>query len=63
MLEMDSTFFKSGGKNTKVHVLLNERMQVLNIGLSGGNIHDSAVALDLLEGIDLTGKKVLADRA
>ena len=52
-----------GGKNTKVHVLLNERMHVLNVVLSGGHIHDSTVALDLLEGIDLACKKVLADRA
>lgn len=52
-----------GGKNTKIHVLLNERMHVLNVVLTGGHIHDSTVALDLLAGIDLAGKKVLADRA
>ena len=38
-------------------------MQVLNVVLSGGHIHHSTVALDLLEGIDLADKKVLADRA
>ena len=30
-----------GGKNTKIHVLLNERMQLLNVVLTGGQIHDS----------------------
>ena len=52
-----------GGKNTKVHVLLNERMQAVNVVLSGGHIHDSTAVIDLLEGIDLAGKKILADRA
>lgn len=35
-----------GGKNTKVHVLLNERMQLLKVKLTGGHIHDSEPALD-----------------
>ena len=52
-----------GGKNTKVHVIINERMQLLNVVLTGGHIHDSKPALNLLAGIDLAGKKVLADKA
>ena len=52
-----------GGKNTKVHVLINERMQLLGVVLTGGHIHDSQSALDLLAGIDLAGKKILADKA
>ena len=52
-----------GGKNTKIHVLLNERMQVVNVVLSGGHINDSDKALELLTDIDLAGKKLLADRA
>ena len=52
-----------GGKNTKVHVLINERMQLLNVILTGGNIHDSQPAIELFAGVDLTGKKVLADKA
>ena len=52
-----------GGKNTKVHVLINERMQLMNVVLTGGQIHDSEPALDLFAGIDLAGKKVLADKA
>ena len=52
-----------GGKNTKVHVIINERMQLLGVVLTGGQIHDSEPALDLLAGIDLAGKKLLADKA
>jgi len=52
-----------GGKNTKVHVLINERMQLLNVVLTGGQIHDSEPALALLSGVELSGKTILADRA
>ena len=37
-----------GGKNTKGHVLINERMQLLNVILTGGQIHDSEPAIELL---------------
>ena len=52
-----------GGKNTKIHVLLNERMQLLKVILTGGQIHDSEPALALLNGIKLKGKTILADKA
>ena len=52
-----------GGKNTKIHVLINEKMQLLNVILTGGQIHDSEPALALFADIDLSGKNVLADRA
>lgn len=53
-----------GGKNTKIiHVLLNERMQVLNVVLSAGHVHDSELAIELLKDVELKGKKVLADKA
>ena len=52
-----------GGKNTKIHVLINERMQLLNVVLTGGQVHDSEAALALLKGIKLKGKTILADKA
>ncbi|MBR3499413.1 MAG: IS5 family transposase [Selenomonadaceae bacterium] len=51
-----------GGKNTKVHVLLNERMQLLKVILTGGQIHDSEPAIELLKSVALKGKKILADK-
>ena len=36
-------------------------MQAVNVVLMGGHIHDSTVAIDLLEGIDLADKKILAE--
>ena len=52
-----------GGKNTKIHVLVNERMQMLNVVLTGGQVHDSEKAIELFEKIKLKDKCVLADRA
>ena len=52
-----------GGKNTKIHVLINERMQLLNVLLTGGQVHDSEPAVTLLKGIKIKGKTILADKA
>ena len=38
-------------------------MQLLNVVLTGGQVHDSEPALELFEGINLKGKKALADKA
>ena len=38
-------------------------MQVLNVVLTGGEIHDSEPAIDLFAKIELNGKKILADKA
>lgn len=52
-----------GGYTTKIHALVNEYFQLMGVILTGGQIHDSEPALELFEGIELTGKKVLADKA
>lgn len=52
-----------GGKTTKIHALVNEHFQLVGVELSGGNIHDSEIAIKLLSKVTLAGKKVLADKA
>jgi len=52
-----------GGYTTKIHALVNEYFQLMGVILTGGQIHDSEPALELFEGIELTGKKVLTDKA
>ena len=37
-------------------------MELLSFLLTGGEVFDSKVAIDLLKTVDLTDKKVLADR-
>ena len=38
-------------------------MHLLKVMLTGGHVHDSDPALALLSGIELGGKKILADKA
>ena len=38
-------------------------MQVLNVALTSGHIHDSQPATALFASIDLAGKKILVDKA
>ena len=38
-------------------------MQLLNVVLTGGHVHDSEAVGALIKGIKLTGKKILADKA
>ncbi len=78
MLELDSTFCKvpksacstlkeqaigSATRIPKVNVLINDRMQLLNVILTGRNIHDSEPAIKLFYNVDIAGKKILADKA
>ena len=52
-----------GGKTTKIHALVNEHFQLIGASLTGGEVHDSKVAIKLLSKVTLEGKKVLADKA
>ena len=52
-----------GGKTTKIHALVNENFQLINLILTGGDVHDSACAIDLLSAVKLEGKAFLADKA
>ena len=52
-----------GGKNTKIHALVTENFQLIGLLLSGGHIHDSQCAIELLRKVNLEGKIVLADKA
>ena len=52
-----------GGKTTKIHALVNENFQLINVILTGGDVHDSECAIDLLSAVKLDGKSVLADKA
>lgn len=51
------------GKTTKIHALVNEKFQLIKVMLTGGEVHDSECAIDLLSTVSLDGKAVLADKA
>ena len=52
-----------GGKTTKIHALVTENFQLIGLLLSGGNIHDSQCATELLSKVNLDGTTVLGDKA
>ena len=52
-----------GGKNTKIHALITENFQLIGLLLTGGQIHDSECAVELLSKVNLNGKTVLGDKA
>ena len=52
-----------GGKTTKIHALVTENFQLIGLLLTGGQIHDSECAIELLSKVKLEGKTVLGDKA
>ena len=52
-----------GGKTTKIHIVINKNLQLLNVTLSSGNINDNQMAINLLDEIDIESKTILADKA
>ena len=54
-----------GGRNTKIHAVVDALGNPIHVQLSSGDIHDSIIAEDVLDHIDLKPNKttVLADKA
>ena len=51
------------GKTTKIHALVTENFQLIGLLLTGGQIHDSQCAVELLSKVNLADKKILGDKA
>ena len=52
-----------GGRNTKIHTLVDGLGNPLAFMLSSGNEHDSTHAVPLLQEIDIEGSNILGDKA
>ena len=52
-----------GGRNTKIHAVVDALGNPIHVQLSSGNIHDASIAEDVLDHIDLNDTTVMADRA
>ena len=52
-----------GGRNTKIHTLVDSLGNPLAFLLSSGNDHDSVHAIPLLSRIDIAGSNILGDKA
>ena len=52
-----------GGKTNKIHALVTENFQLSGLLLSGGQVHDSECAAELLSKVKLENKTVPGDKA
>jgi len=52
-----------GGKNTKIHALVDGLGNPIRLIFTGGEVHDSKEAVPLLEGFEIAGSAVLGDKA
>ena len=52
-----------GGKNTKIHAIVDGLGNPIRLIFTSGEIHDSKEAVSLLEGFDITGSAILGDKA
>ena len=52
-----------GGHTSKIHALVDALGNPLAFLLTGGNVHDSTSAIDLLSQVNIKGSNILADKA
>lgn len=52
-----------GGRNTKIHAIVDGPGNPLYVQLTGGQVSDVSMAYELLEHVDVSGSVVMADRA
>ena len=52
-----------GGKNTKIHALVDGLGNPIRLIFTGGEVHDSKLGIHLLDGFDLSNSAVIGDKA
>lgn len=52
-----------GGRNTKLHAIVDGLGNPLHVDLTAGNVHDAAYAMTVLEAVEIRGSIVMADKA
>ena len=52
-----------GGRNTKIHAVVDGLGNPIRLYLTPGNINDNTAAIDVLEGVELAGSIVMGDKA
>ena len=52
-----------GGKTTKIHAVVDALGNPVHFLLTGGNIFDASVAVDLLSEVKISGSNILGDNA
>jgi transposase len=52
-----------GGRNTKIHAVVDALGNPIHLQLTPGNINDCTAAVDVLSNVDLSGSVILGDKA
>ena len=52
-----------GGRNTKIHAVVDALGNPIKLTLTPGNVNDCTVAIEVLSGVELSGSVVLGDKA
>jgi transposase len=52
-----------GGRNTKIHAVVDALGNPVELYLTPGNVNDNTVAVEVLSGVTLSGSVVLGDKA
>lgn len=63
MIENQAIGLSRGGRTTKIHALVDGLGNPLGFRLTGGQVHDSQVASELLEGFNISQSNIIADKA
>lgn len=63
MAENQAIGLSRGGRTTKIHALVDGLGNPLGFHLTGGQVHDSQVASELLEGFDISQSNIIADKS
>ncbi len=63
MIKAQDVGVSRGGKNTKIHAVVDGLGNPLKLIFTGGEIHDSKMGVPLLEEFDLQGRYILGDKA
>lgn len=63
MIKKQNIGISRGGKNTKIHALVDGLGNPIRLIFTGGAVHDSKKGVPLLEGYNLSGSAVLGDKA
>ena len=63
MKEKQDIGLSRGGKNTKIHALVDGLGNPIRLIFTGGEVHDSKEGVPLLEGFEIAGSAVLGDKA
>ena len=63
MKKQEDIGLSRGGKNTKIHALVDGLGNPIRLIFTSGEVHDSKKAVPLLEGLELAVSAVLGDKA